>query len=148
MRAGRLHSPRRRAPVNARLAQAWRRAAAHGVAFATLLAVLLAPLNLCCVKHPVAFEAARLEAALGHGAQAILCAHAGGHGDEAPAPASQDHCPGCHLVNGAALIPPATTAALAYPNAAIEILAPPESLGFRVAAAILAARPRGPPSLI
>jgi hypothetical protein len=150
---GRLHSPLGRDTALAHvrgLARAWRRAASHGAAFAALLALLLAPLHLCCVNH-AASAAARFEAALGPGAHIVLCAHdgAGGeHQDHAPASPGGDHCPGCHLVGGAALIPPPATAGLAYAQSAIDILAPPETLGFRGATASLAARPRGPPILI
>jgi hypothetical protein len=150
---GRLHSPRRRDAALAHVrgvAQAWRRAAGQGAAFAALLALLLAPLHLCCVSH-AASAAVSFKAALGPGAQSVLCAHDGAGGDRqdhAPASPGGEHCPGCCLVGAAALIPPLATAAVAYAQAAIEILPPPAILGFRGAAASLAARPRGPPVLI
>ncbi len=152
MRVGRLHSPRRRelASVRGGVAQALQRAVSHGAAFAALLALLLAPLHLCCVHHSVS-SAASFEAALGPGAQLALCAHGEADGDrqdQAPGSPGQDHCPACHLLSGAALIPPLATAEAAYAQSATEILAPPETLGFRAATAILAARPRGPPVLI
>jgi hypothetical protein len=152
LRVGRLHSPRRHelAPVRGGPAQAWRRVVSHGAAFAALLALLLAPLHLCCVHHSVS-SAASFEAALGPGAQVVLCAHgedSRDRQDRAPVSPGQDHCPGCHLVNGVALIHPLATAEAAYAQSATEILAPPETLGFRAATKILAARPRGPPVLI
>jgi hypothetical protein len=114
-----------------------------------LLALLLAPLHLCCVNH--AADAASLAAAVDPGAQIILCAHhgeAGDHQDHAPGPQGEDHCPGCHLVNVSALVAPLATSEVAYAHGAGAVLAPPESLGFRAATAFLAARPRAPPILI
>ncbi|MGO9674665.1 MAG: DUF2946 family protein [Methylocella sp.] len=150
---GRVHSPRRRdaASASGGLARAWLHMAAHGAAFAALLVVVLAPLHLCCVNHHAASHAASLHPALGPGAQIAHCAHGGEDGgdrhNQAPASPGENHCPACHLVNGVVLIPPLAADA-AYAQSAIEILAPPETLGFRAATAILAARPRGPPVLI
>jgi len=152
LRVGRLHSLGRRdvalASVRGRLPRAWR-ALAHGFAFAALLAVLLAPLHLCCVNYPVVAASNSGDAAAVQGANASHCAHHGGdHRDRAPASPNGDQCPGCYLAGGAALIPPPAIAAAAYAQGAIDILAPPETLGFRVAARIPAARPRAPPILI
>jgi len=146
---GRLHSLGRRdvalASVRGRLPRAWR-ALAHGFAFAALLAFLLTPLHLCCANYPVASS---VDAAAGPGFDVIHCAHHGGdRRDRAPASPNGDQCPGCHLAEGAALIPPPALAAVAHAQGAIDILAPPETLGFRVAARIPAARPRAPPILI
>ena len=150
MRVGRLHSLGRRdvalASVRGGLPQAWRRAVAQGFAFAALLAFLLTPLHLCCANYPVASS---VDAAVGQGSKAVHCAHHGGdRGDRAPASPSGDSCPGCCLAGVAVLFPPPAMAAVAHAPGAIDILAPPETLGFRAAAGILAARPRAPPTLI
>ena len=134
------------AAIRGGLPQAWRRAVAQGFAFAALLAFLLTPLHLCCANYPVASS---VDAAVGPGSEVIHCAHHGGdRRDRAPASPNGDQCPGCHLAGGGALIPPPAMAAVAYAQSSIDIPAPPETLGFRAAAGILAARPRAPPILI
>lgn len=142
--------------MNLRKALTRLRAARHGAAFAALLAVVLAPFNLCCVGGPAAaiaanFEAVSLYAGAGAAEKIVLCHHEGADGernpDRTPASSNTDHCPACHLAHSAAIVPPAPAKA-AYAQSAAETLAPPDAFAFHAAATILAAQPRGPPILI
>ena len=118
-------------------------------AFVVLLAVILAPLNLCCLKgHSGAPDVFKAEASLGPSALVPLCVHDGraDPGDHAPGRARA--CPCCHLVNTAALDPSLIITAAVYPEFPAKIIAAPELPGPSTQPPTLAGRARAPPHLI
>ncbi|MEJ0092285.1 MAG: hypothetical protein WDN46_02305 [Methylocella sp.] len=124
-----------------------RSAANQCLAFLALLALVLAPLHLCC-SPSASFAGPGFDAA----APAILCIHdgakGGGPNDPTPASGQCDDCLCCHLANAAALVPPPAMAQTAYAPRPIARLAGPKTLGTLAPAFVLAAQPRGPPALI
>jgi hypothetical protein len=147
VRAGGLRSPRRPvwpAGTPLRGPGAWRSAGNQYLALLALLALVLAPLHLCC-SASASFAGSSLDAS-----PIVLCVHDGAKGDGPSdhAPGQRDDCPCRHLTNAAALVPPPQMAQAAYAPRPIESLKAPKTLGLIAAALNLAARPRGPPVLI
>lgn len=130
--------------------EGWQRGINHVLAFAALLALVLAPLNLCCLgRSPAASSVTSLESSLGHTAHVVLCAHGGAdREDHAPDHGRHSACPCCHLVNTATLDPSPTITVAVYPNSRAGPPTGPEILGAPTRPAALAGRPRAPPYLI
>ena len=127
----------------------WRRWTSHVIVFAALLAVILAPLNLCCLRgHSGPPDVFKVEASLGPSAHAALCAHDGRADPLGHAPGHARACPCCHLVNTAALDPSVIITAAVYPELRAKIIAAPELPGPSTRPPTLAGRPRAPPHLI
>ncbi len=127
----------------------WRRWTNHVLVFAALLAVILAPLNLCCLKgHSGAPDVFKVEASLGPSAHAALCAHDGSADPLDHSPGHARACPCCHLINTAALDPSVTVTPAVYPEHRAKIIAAPEIPGPSTRPPTLAGRPRAPPHLI
>jgi len=127
----------------------WRRWTSHALVFAALLAVILAPLNLCCLRgHSGAPDVFKLEASLAPSAHVALCVHDGRADPLDHAPGHAPICPCCHLVNPAALDPSLTITAATYPELRAKILAAPEIPGPSTRPPTFAGRPRAPPHLI
>lgn len=159
MRVGRFdsHGWRRATltPVQRALTRAWPGAASHALVFAALLAITLAPLGMCCPPRQD-LNAAALKAAIGPGADVILCAHgqdgggkvSGAPTDQAPGSSGEDHCPFCPLGAGAALIAAPPASFLPTPPPLIEIAAAPQILAAGADPSFLPGRARAPPHLI
>jgi hypothetical protein len=156
LRGGRRHSPTGAPGERAcsrRPAKAWRRAAGRGLAFAALLAFILAPLNICRLNAHAAVRteasnAASLALAVGPAARVVLCAHGDDHGGDqipAPAPSPPDHCPVCQVAHAGAPLPPPEIAAATRSGIFLEAVAPPEIRVAATAAALHPGRPRAPP---
>lgn len=130
----------------------WRRAAAHALALAALLALVLAPLNLCCLAGHAAAQSLSLETALGPAAPVALCAHSeakgDGSGDHAPGHAQHEECPCCQFFDGAALEPSREITIAVYEAPFVETLNAPETLKAIARPQSFAGRPRAPPHLI
>ncbi|VFU09784.1 DUF2946 family protein [Methylocella tundrae] len=155
LQASRLTHPRRgdaARMVFRGLPGGFQRAAARFLALAALLAVVLAPLNLCCSAERFAAQSLSLEAALGPPAHVALCAHASakdeGPGDQAPGHSHHDDCPCCQFLDGAALEPSREITLAAYPARVIETLFASTNAPALSAPRALAGRPRAPPHLI
>jgi hypothetical protein len=126
----------------------WRRWTSHALVFAALLAVILAPLNLCCLRPHSSAPDVLLEASLPPLAHVALCVHDGRADPSDHPPGHARICPCCHLVNTAALDPSLTIKAAAYPEFRAKILAAPEIPGPSTRPPAFAGSPRAPPHLI